>query len=75
MLLWLMPQSDGLEATRRIRQAAPGTKVVVLSALADEPHRQMAQDSGADVFINKRDTVTALLPTIKALSGSAADPA
>jgi DNA-binding NarL/FixJ family response regulator len=68
----VMPRSDGLEATRRIKQAAPGTKVVVLSVLPDEPYRRMAQDSGADEFLNKRDTVTALLPTIKLLSGGAA---
>lgn len=28
---------DGLEATRRIKQLAPATKVVVLSALRDQP--------------------------------------
>jgi DNA-binding NarL/FixJ family response regulator len=67
----MMPRSDGLEATRRIKQMAPGTKVVVLSALTDGP--RMAQDSGADVFINKLETVTALLPMIRLLSDISAD--
>jgi DNA-binding NarL/FixJ family response regulator len=71
----MMPRSDGLEATRRIKQLAPKTKVVVLSALTDEPYRRMAQDSGADVLLNKLDTVTALLPTIRVLSGGAASAA
>ncbi len=69
----MMPRVDGLEATRRIKRVAPETKVVVLSALPDEPYRRMAQDSGADVFINKRNTVTALLPAIRGLVEGAAD--
>jgi DNA-binding NarL/FixJ family response regulator len=52
---------------------APGTKVVVLSALTDGPYPRMAQDSGADVFITKLETVTALLPMIRLLSDISAD--
>jgi DNA-binding NarL/FixJ family response regulator len=63
----MMPRVDGLEATRRIKEVAPATKVVVLSALPDEPYRRLAHDSGADVFLNKRDTATALLPAIRSL--------
>lgn len=64
----MMPRVDGLEATRRIKQAAPATKVVILSALPDEPYRRLAHDSGADVFLNKRDTATTLLPAIRGLT-------
>jgi len=60
----MMPRVDGLEATRRIKRVAPETKVVVLSSIADERYRRLAFDSGADVFLNKRDTLTALTPTI-----------
>jgi DNA-binding NarL/FixJ family response regulator len=67
----MMLRCDGLEATRQIKRAAPETKVVVLSALPDEPYRRMAIDSGADVFLNKRDTVTALLPVIRSLTEGA----
>jgi DNA-binding NarL/FixJ family response regulator len=64
----IMPHRDGLEATRQIKREAPDTKVVVLSArAADESCRRMARDSGADAFLNKRDTVTALLPMIRSL--------
>jgi DNA-binding NarL/FixJ family response regulator len=69
----MMPRIDGLEATRRIKRAAPTTKVVVLSALTDEPYWRMAQDSGADVVLNKRDTVTALLRVIRDLMEGAED--
>src|SRR6266481_2422232 len=57
----IMPHRDGLEATRQIKREAPDTKVVVLSARADESFRRMAHDCGADAFLNKRDTVTAPL--------------
>ena len=67
----MMPRRDGLEATRQIKRAAPETKVVILSALSDEPYRRMALDSGADVFLNKRDTGTTLLPVIRSLTEGA----
>jgi DNA-binding NarL/FixJ family response regulator len=67
----IMPHRDGLEATRQIKREAPDMKVVVLSARADESFRRMARDSGADAFLNKRDTVTALLPMIRSLTGGA----
>jgi DNA-binding NarL/FixJ family response regulator len=63
----MMPRVDGFEATRRIKRVAPGTKVAVLSSVADEWYRRLAYESGADVFLNKRDTVTALLPVIRGL--------
>jgi DNA-binding NarL/FixJ family response regulator len=69
----MMPRRDGLEATRQIKRAAPETKVVVLSALPDEPYRRMALESGADVFLSKLDTGTALLPALTGLVERAAD--
>lgn len=63
----MMPRVDGIEATRRIKHAAPQTKVVVLSSIADERYRRLAFDNGADVFLNKRDTLIALGPTIRNL--------
>lgn len=64
----MMARVDGLAVTRRIKQVAPSTKVIVLSALPAEPYRRLARDSGADVFLNKRDTATALLPAIRGLT-------
>ena len=71
----MIPRVDGLEATRRIKQAAPATKVVVLSALPEEPYRRLAHDSGADVFLNKRDAATSLLPAIRGLTEGTDGPA
>jgi len=67
----MMPRVDGLEATRRIKQAAPETKVAVLSSVADDSYRRLAYNSGADIVLNKRDAVTALLPAIRGLMESA----
>jgi len=67
----MMPRVDGLEATRRIKQAAPETKVAVLSSVADDWYRRLAYNSGADIVLNKRDAVTALLPAIRGLMESA----
>jgi DNA-binding NarL/FixJ family response regulator len=48
-----MPRMDGLEATQLIKAYNKGTRVVLLSALADEAHRQAAHRSGADAFLPK----------------------
>lgn len=66
----MMPRRDGLEATRQIKREAPETTVIVLSALPGEPYRSMARDSGADVFLDKQDTVAMLLPIIRDLSAA-----
>lgn len=63
----MMPRLDGLEATRRIKRVVPEIKVIILSSVADPQHRRLAYDSGADVFIDKRDMVTTLLATIRTL--------
>jgi DNA-binding NarL/FixJ family response regulator len=63
----MMPRLDGLEATRRIKRVVPDIKVIILSSVADPQHRRLAYDSGADVFVDKRDMVTTLLATIRTL--------
>jgi DNA-binding NarL/FixJ family response regulator len=50
-----MPKMTGLEATRRIKQISPQTKVLVISA-DDHPDVALcALDSGADAFLWKGD--------------------
>jgi DNA-binding NarL/FixJ family response regulator len=63
----MMPGLDGLEATRHIKRVLPEIKVIMLSSVADQQHRRLAHDSGADVFVDKRDMVTTLLATIRSL--------
>jgi DNA-binding NarL/FixJ family response regulator len=48
-----MPVMDGIEATRRIREADPGARVVVLTSLTDRPRILGALDAGAMGYLLK----------------------
>ena len=49
-----MPLLNGLEATRQIRKAFPGTKVVILSAHSDDAYVEQAIAIGAVGFLLKQ---------------------
>jgi DNA-binding NarL/FixJ family response regulator len=49
-----MPLLNGLEATRQIRKALPGTKVLMLSAHKDDAYVDQAIASGAAGFLHKQ---------------------
>lgn len=48
-----MPEMDGLAAIAKIRQVAPGTKIVVLSAFADDHNSGLVHALGANAFVGK----------------------
>lgn len=48
-----MPGMDGVEATRRIRQANPGTRVLIVTTFARPGYLRSALDAGASGFIVK----------------------
>jgi DNA-binding NarL/FixJ family response regulator len=48
-----MPRMDGVEATRRIRAAYPGTQVVVLTTYSDDESVFAALQAGARGFLTK----------------------
>ncbi|HJR44212.1 MAG TPA: response regulator transcription factor [Actinomycetota bacterium] len=48
-----MPEMDGLAAISKIRQTSPGTKILVLSAFADDHNSGLVRDLGANGFIAK----------------------
>ncbi|MFI6447431.1 response regulator [Kitasatospora sp. NPDC050543] len=48
-----MPRCDGVEATRRIRTAHPGTEVVVLTTYADDDSLFPALQAGARGYLTK----------------------
>lgn len=48
-----MPGMDGVEATRRIREASPATRVLVVTTFARPGYLRSALDSGASGFIVK----------------------
>jgi DNA-binding NarL/FixJ family response regulator len=48
-----MPRSDGIAATRRIKEERPDTRVVMLSAHGEEHNVARAIDAGASGFVSK----------------------
>jgi len=59
----VMPELNGLEATRRIRRLLPRTEVVVLSLhYSDELVREVV-DAGARAYVLKSDASTDLFPS------------
>jgi DNA-binding NarL/FixJ family response regulator len=60
-----MPTVSGLEACRRIRQANPRIKVILLTAGGDPAIMGAALAAGASAFIEKQAIADDLLPAIK----------
>jgi DNA-binding NarL/FixJ family response regulator len=61
----MMPRLNGLDLTRRIKQARPQTKILMMSAYTEDTYRRLASVSGADGFVNKNLIQTALVPAIR----------
>ena len=60
-----MPLLNGLEATRQIRQALPGTKVLILSAHSDAAYIEQATAEGAVGFLVKQSSSHVLATAIR----------
>ncbi len=58
------PYLGGLDATRRIKQRWPTTKVVLMTRPSDAASQDKARQIGADALIDKLDVATALLPEV-----------
>ena len=65
-----MPIVDGLEATRRIKQASPATRIIILSIHNEAAVRAQARLAGADDFVDKGAPLTALLQAIHNISAT-----
>jgi len=64
-----MPELDGVEAVRQIRQAVPDTKVLVLTMHESDQMVQRALDAGAHGYILKSDLTDSLLKGVSAVVG------
>lgn len=64
----VMPEMDGLEATRRIKRAASPPQVIILTLHDGSEYRHQARLAGADGFVSKTEFGTALLPLIQHLT-------
>lgn len=51
----LMPQMDGIECLRRLRQAGYAGPVIIFTALSDDEKRREADQEGASEYILKPD--------------------
>ncbi len=62
-----MPRLNGLEAVRRIREACPGTRVLVLTVHDDEEYVLPIVRAGATGYLIKNTAASELLAAVKTL--------
>jgi DNA-binding NarL/FixJ family response regulator len=60
-----MPPTDGIEICRHVKEIAPETAVIILSASSDVEIIREALRAGASAFVTKVAAVDALLPAIQ----------
>lgn len=63
----VMPEIDGLEATRRMKQSQTPPRVVILTVFDHPEYRRAAAEAGADDFLPKGRLTQQLLPAITKL--------
>jgi DNA-binding NarL/FixJ family response regulator len=60
-----MPGTNGLQATRRIKENLAGATVLLLSALDSEACRERAAECGADTYLPKTTSIFEILSVIR----------
>ncbi len=60
-----MPKMGGIEATRRISQIMPETKIIILTIYDIDEYRNAATNSGAVAFVLKKFMRDNLIQTIR----------
>jgi DNA-binding NarL/FixJ family response regulator len=61
----MMPDLNGLEVCRRVKQAAPETAVVIVTAFDDAEMQNVSLAAGASAFIPKHAVVDVLEHTVQ----------
>src|SRR5438105_4494477 len=61
-----LPDTDGIEVIRHLRQVNRNLPIIVLSVRSQERDKIMALDAGADDFVNKPFAVGELLARLRA---------
>jgi len=62
-----MPKMRGLEATKRVKELCPGTKVLILTMHRSKEYLHQALANGADGYLLKEDADLALFSAIEAI--------
>jgi DNA-binding NarL/FixJ family response regulator len=65
----MLPDGDGLELIRELREASPGVKVLVMSAFAEMAKPPEALEAGADRVLGKVAPPDVVFTTIRELGG------
>ncbi|WP_279140254.1 response regulator [Bilophila wadsworthia] len=65
---WKMPEMDGIEATRRIRETAGPETLIIITAYDWTSIEQRARKAGANAFLSKPFFSSALYHTLSAVS-------
>ncbi len=60
-----MPGTNGITATRQLKDEMPGLKVIILSILDVQEYRDAAMASGASGYVIKKFLIKELLPAIR----------
>jgi DNA-binding NarL/FixJ family response regulator len=61
-----MPRMDGMEATRRILQVSPATRIVALSMYGDVHYQERMFEAGALAYVLKNEAIDDLVSAIAA---------
>ncbi|MFI5167616.1 MAG: response regulator [Thermoanaerobaculales bacterium] len=69
-----LPGVNGIEATRRLKQIAPDTKVIIVSIHDTDSYRAAAEAAGASGYVSKRHMVAELSALLPRFLGQAAPP-
>jgi DNA-binding NarL/FixJ family response regulator len=63
-----MPNLNGIDAARQIRDAVPGVSIIVLSVHSDESYVLRALKAGARAYLLKQSAETDLIAAVKAVT-------
>jgi DNA-binding response OmpR family regulator len=66
-----MPGTNGIEATRQLKDEMPELKVIMLSLFDLQEYREAAMASGASEYVVKNCLIEELLPAIRGTFGCA----
>jgi DNA-binding NarL/FixJ family response regulator len=65
-----MPELNGMQATKKLKEICPAVRILVLSAYEDKGYFQHAMEAGASGFLLKRAATEELIQAIRVIAGN-----